>query len=140
MEGEHMNVEEIVRALRKAQEDYKNDIVSTGRIRIDAMARDCADLIESLQDDVDAKNKYIIWASETIQSLKAENQKLDDEVDKWMKLEAASQRRERAAVEDLERYGRNIHTCDKATACTIVGQDHAACYDCPDWIWRGAQA
>ena len=63
-----------------------------------------------------------------------------EEIESLQAQLAASQRSERAAVEDLERYGRNIHTCDKATACTIVGQDHAACYDCPDWIWRGAQA
>lgn len=44
-----MNADEIVRALRQAQENYKHDIVSTGRIRIDEMARDCADCIESLQ-------------------------------------------------------------------------------------------
>lgn len=38
-------------------------------------------------------------AADLIGSLQVENEKLDNEADSWMKLEAESQRRERAAVE-----------------------------------------
>lgn len=97
-----MNADEIVRALRKAQEDYKNDFVSFGRIRIDEMARDCADMIESLQAQL-----------------------------------TESQRRERAAVEDLKRTP-GIWPC---FACKHAGQMSIRCRpdsrDC--FEWRGPQ-
>ena len=52
-----MNADKIVMALRKTQEDYKNDFVSTGRISISDMARDCADCIESLQAQLAASQR-----------------------------------------------------------------------------------
>ena len=40
---------DIIRQLRYIQEEYKNDIVSTGRVVISDLARDCANEIERLQ-------------------------------------------------------------------------------------------
>jgi hypothetical protein len=42
---------DIIRQLRYIQEKYKNDIVSTGRVVISDLARDCANEIERLQSE-----------------------------------------------------------------------------------------
>jgi hypothetical protein len=47
-----MNADEIVRALRCVQEKHKNDHLLTFQINVSAMARDAADMIESLQAEL----------------------------------------------------------------------------------------
>lgn len=89
--------DEIVRALRKAQEDYKNDIVSTGRIRIDAMARDCADIIESLQAQLKRKEGAI---QEWIDGV-CISQKHLSQIGKLQAQLSASQRRAQDARNEL---------------------------------------
>jgi hypothetical protein len=64
-----MNADEIVRALRKVQEDYKNDIVSTGRVSISDMARDCANMIESLQAQLAASQARERAAEEDMKNI-----------------------------------------------------------------------
>lgn len=44
-----MNADEIVRALRCVQEKHRNDHLMTFQTDVSAMARDAADMIESLQ-------------------------------------------------------------------------------------------
>ena len=44
-----MNADEIVRALRCVQEKHRNDRLLTFQTDVSAMARDAADMIESLQ-------------------------------------------------------------------------------------------
>ncbi len=44
-----MNADEIVRALRCVQEKHRNDCLLTFQTDVSAMARDAADMIESLQ-------------------------------------------------------------------------------------------
>jgi hypothetical protein len=47
-----MNADEIVRALRCVQEKHKNDRLLTFQTDVSAMARDAADMIESLQAEL----------------------------------------------------------------------------------------
>jgi hypothetical protein len=47
-----MNADEIVRALRCVQEKHKNDHLLTFQTNVSAMARDAADMIESLQAEL----------------------------------------------------------------------------------------
>ena len=142
VEGDKMNADEIMRALRKAQEDYKNDIVSVGRIRIDKMARDCADCIESLQAQL---------AEEKIAS-----QSLRNAANGYKAQLAASQRRERAAVEDMKVMALAMRESDELSegccfACVCDGQNlpgnvilpYGECpgYDTNDCFeWRGPLA
>ena len=101
-----MNAEEIVRALRCVQEKHRNDHLLTFQTDVSAMARDAADMIESLQAQL-----------------------------------AASQRREKAAVEDFEGYMKN-----RSERCAYCIHDdecepgESLCYaNVCGFEWRGPQ-
>ena len=51
-----------------------------------------------------------------------------------------SQRRADAAVEDMESFGHNIHTCANRDECSRELVAYECCYNCPRWQWRGPQA
>ena len=93
-----MNADEIVKALRCVQEKHRNDRLLTFQTDVSAMARDAADMIESLQ----AQHK---------QAALNYQQKCRDVVELESQL-SASQRREKAAVEDLE------NLIDRECACS----------------------
>ena len=81
-----MKDDELVKALRNAQEKYKNDIVSVGRIRIDEMARDCADHIEQLaKENVSQQCKILMLTSEVeeLRQVASENSELK-EAQRWV--------------------------------------------------------
>ena len=107
---------DIIRQLRYIQEKYKNDIVSTGRVVISDLARDCANEIERLQ-------KEILKYKEKAAKYKAERDK---------------------AVEDMRRCRRN--KCDycyysnknQNTPCRDCQSPISNCGD--RWKWRGLEA
>lgn len=43
-----------------------------------------------------------------------------------------------AAVEDIGKYARNIHTCQKRFE-DCDPRDHEACWECKNWTYRGRQ-
>ena len=102
-----MNAEETIRELHTVESEHKNDKVLTFGIRIADMARDCANTIEELQAEV---------ASLTAQL-------------------AASQKREKAAIEDIYFINGNddgvCSICQSKDECTL-------CLDgtC-SFAWRG---
>ncbi len=77
-----MKDDELVKALRDAQEKYKNDIVSVGRIRIDEMARDCADRIEQLAKENVSQQCKILMLSSEVEELRDATTRLTDEYDR----------------------------------------------------------
>ena len=52
-----MNADEVVRALRCVQENHRNDRLLTFQTDVSAMARDAADMIESLQAELAAAQR-----------------------------------------------------------------------------------
>ena len=98
-----MNADEIVRALRCVQEKHRNDRLQTFQTDVSAMARDAADMIESMQARL-----------------------------------AESQRRERAAVEDLK-ISAYCRTCSKKCGLfeALSKRDNEG--GCKDFEWRGPQ-
>ena len=116
-----MNADEIVRALRCVQEKHRNDRLLTFQTDISAMARDAAELIESLQ----AQHK---------QAALNYQQKCRDVVELEAQL-SASQRREKAAVECLN----VLEPCDfckhyDENCICARPLDYGNCFE-----WRGQQ-
>ena len=57
----NMDVDEIVRALRCVQEKHRNDCLLTFQTDVSAMARDAADMIESLQAQLNDVVPVVAW-------------------------------------------------------------------------------
>lgn len=41
------------------------------------------------------------------------------------------------AILDIDRYGRNVHTCFYGKSCINVGISHSACIECKSFKWKG---
>lgn len=78
-----MNADEIVRALRCVQEKHRNDRLLTFQTDVSAMARDAADMIESLQSQLTASQARERAAVETINRM-AEYIVTKGRVDYWL--------------------------------------------------------
>jgi hypothetical protein len=145
-----MNADEIVRALRCVQEKHRNDRLLTFQTDVSAMARDAADMIESLQaqlaeyDEIAAE--YGIDGKTMLTLAKSQLKTAQDNVELMEQLEE-SQRRADAAVEDLrkldcrEPFG-GKH-CTHKSECyeenRKIGGNYPECGGCTEWQWRGPQ-
>jgi hypothetical protein len=99
--------------------------------------RNSINRLESQQREIELlehtlKNGFAVSEHHTMAELQAENERLTAERD-------AEKARADAAVKDLERFGKNVHTCWLGGQCSFVDFDHASCIDCTSWQWRGAQ-
>ena len=126
-----MNADEIVRALRALQEKHKDDFRFTGELCISDMVRDCADMIESQAANIAMQESQINIVDNANAACLIRIAELEAKI-------SESQRRERAAVADLEIMARNSGTC---FACLFLGPK----FTCkrlkarPCWQWRGPQ-
>ena len=85
----------------------------------------CEGRIES--DDLNAD--FIAHAREDIPNLLADNRALQAELERL--------RKENEIIKnDIKRY-RDVHTCAKRKTCKMAKTDHLACYNCPEWEYRG---
>lgn len=134
-----MNADEIVRELRAAAAKWeaKNKFIGTGELRVHDALNDAADLIESLQAEVAKWKERHNQAALNFQQENRENQNLQAQL-------AESQRRERAAVEDMTKLATKpitpCHSCSKTCLfpASLAPELQPATW-CRDWRWRGPQ-
>lgn len=132
------NADEIVRLIDELRQDaYDYDQGHTQNFfAVTRRSRESADLIESLQAQLGEYEacaaRYGIDARTMLTLAKSQIETAKDNV-LLVEMLAASQRREKAAVEQIPRY---CNTCKK----TCSPSDETRQFKlCPDWEWRGPQ-